>query len=517
MKSLFFFALIIASGLISCNKFLDTEPTDSVAPDFYYNTEAQLNSALIGVYDPLSQTDMYADFMFNQLGSCTDEGFYARNITTGMQVYNVDYTNPDVGKFWKTLYKGIERANLLITNINKPAMDESKRKELLGQALFLRGYYYFLLVSNFGDVPLKIEPTSSVIKVDIPRTSTKEVYAQIIKDMETAEGMVDAENIAGTSSRIHKTTVQGILARVCLTMAGFPLKDNSQYANALKWADKVVASGKHSLNPKYDQIFINYMADKYDTRESLWEAEFSGNAADAWREVSRIGNTIGISCGDMNIGYSYGFINTTGTLFQLYEPGDLRKNWCIAPFHYVGSVKVDWTDSDIYNRNCGKYRREYEKVTPKNKNSTPTNFPLLRYADILLMQAEAENQVSGPTTKAFNAINMVRRRGFGKDVNIPDATADLPSELNKVQFQKVIQDERARELCFESLRRPDLIRWNIFIETMKATSSDITANAPSNYKFAATGGNNVSERNLLFPIPADEISLNKAMTQNPGY
>ncbi len=530
MKNRFILLLLTLVGVGGCNKFLGTKPVDTLTPDQYYTTEDQLNTALIGVYDIIGQETVYGSAIFSIFDACTDEGWYARSaLTAGMQVYNLDYSDASVRSFWRSLYQGIERANLLIANINKPTMDSVKRQVILGQALFLRGYYHFLLVSNFGDVPLRTAPTSSVNNTSIPRTPARDVYAQILKDMTDAEGKVQTSTAIGnSSSRISKTTVEGILARVCLYMAGYPLHDQSKYADALSWASKVVASGEHALRTTYDatltnsaysQIFINEARNVYDVKECMWEADFLGNFTDAYREDGRVGNANGISFSGSNAadtGYSYGFINITGRLYRSYEATDARRDWAIAPYYYSGNSRVNWPAStNVYNRNCGKWRRSYELPASggKNQNYTPENFPLLRYADVLLMLAEAENEVNGPTEAAHNALNLVRARAGASLFTGATAIAD------QATFRQTIQDERSRELCFEGMRRSDLVRWGIFISTMKAMATQFAIDVPypAGISYGVLGYNNVADRNLLFPIPASEISVNHAMTQNPGW
>lgn len=522
--------LIMVGSITSCKKILDTKPLSFAAPEANYASGSLLLQALAGVYDVLGmgREQLYANKLFNQLGACTDEGFYARNNqVTGTQVYNFDYTSVDIDQTWTTLYTGIERANNLIYYINTPkSMDPVERNAILGEAEFLRGYYYFLLVSNFGDVPLRLEPTTmtGAASVDVLRTSSKDVYAQILKDMTDAESKCYPANHFGYSSRVSQTTVQGILARVCLTMAGYPLLDKSKYNDALQWATKVQQSGIHSLNPSYSQIFINEAKDIYDIKEAMWEADFIGNDATTSQEQGRLGNTNGIQYTAGNFadtGYSYAFINATKTLYNLYGDGDLRRDWAIAPYGYAGTNRKD-KGSLIYDRNCGKWRRSYETLTPKSKNNTGENFPILRYSDVLLMLAEADNQVNnGPSANAYLAINQVRRRGYDFPVNMPNVISDIPTGLSEVAFQKFIEDERSRELCFETQRRPDLIRWGIWTQTMSALATQMITDIGTNatWKYASLGATNAasSPKFLLYPIPASEISVNKAATQNPGY
>ena len=167
----------------------------------------------------------------------------------------------------------------------------------------------------------------------------------------------------------------------------------------------------------------------------------------------------------------------------------------------------------------GKWRREYEVQTPKDRVVSPQNFPILRYSDVLLMIAEAENEIhGGPTAEAYDAINQVRRRAYGLMLSNPpqpEVDADLPEGLSKDEFFQEIINERAREFCFEAMRRPDYIRWGNFVDRMKEYKNWALSNgAVAGHVLAQ---DNISERNLLLPIPTYELSLNKAMTQNPGY
>jgi hypothetical protein len=170
----------------------------------------------------------------------------------------------------------------------------------------------------------------------------------------------------------------------------------------------------------------------------------------------------------------------------------------------------------------GKWRRYYEKLAPtKQQYYNGTNFPILRYADVLLMQAEAENEVNGATAKAYNAINQVRRRGYKVPIDAVSATADLTSGLSQIQFRQAIMDERARELCYEGLRKADLIRWGTFTTVLSAMITEINnSNASATNKSRWTLGfmtASASTKYLLLPIPSLEININKAMEQNPGW
>lgn len=508
----------------SCNKFLDTKPVDSITPDTYYKTQSDLDRALAAVYDRLGDRRTYGSALYGYL-SFSDE-FYLKNQPTGYMSNTIDASMLELNRCWEALYVGIERANMLLDHLDGAAVSDSAKNEVKGQALFLRGFYYFTLVDNFGAVPLKLTSTKSPVEPPLPRTPVADVYTQIVKDLKEAEGLV--KNIAdyGFNGRITKTAVQAMLARIYLTMAGYPLQDEAKYADARAYAEKVIQSDVHSLNPSFQQIFINHAQDKYDIKECLWEIEYYGNNQDIIREGGYLGSWMGVYCPNVDTGFAYDYVHTTAKLYNTYEAGDLRRDWTIAPYRFVpnGSgttapvTRTNWTAAQIYERSAGKWRREYEVFKPKNQDFTPINFPMLRYSDVLLMFAEAENHVNGPTQAAYDAINRVRRRAFGKAVNTPDPAADLPAGLAQVDFFEALQKERFCELAYEGLRKHDLLRWGSYLTTMQQMVTEYQTNMPSTLSAAAIQqASRVTARSVLFPIPNSEIAVNPNIAQNPGW
>jgi hypothetical protein len=584
----------------SCSKALETVPVDSLSPANYYTTETQLNTALTGVYDVLGQTGLYGNYMIARMAMDGDEGFYRISTAlTGIAVMDTQPTDIYLTANWQALYDGINRANLLLANINKPTMDETKRGIIKGQALFLRAYYYFILVSNYGNVPLILKSATSAAAsdVNVPQAPMKDVYAQVVADMTQADSLVSTAQTVGFGGRINKSAVEGVLARVCLYMAGAPLNDVSKFADARSWAKKVIDLNYHALNPSFQQVFINYAQDKYDIKESIWEVEFYNDASAL--ETGRVGSNNGIlQTADAATAYSYGYTQTTGRLYASFAAADSRRDWSIATYKFSGSpaVKTAWTATQIYERNGAKYRREYETSTPINKNGGGQNFGLLRYSDVLLMYAEADNEVNGPTSAAIDAVNQVRRRGYNKTLygetlatititaagtgyttaptvtitgggatvaatatatvsggkvtaititgngqfytsaptitisgagtgatatatitKTTDADLTATQTASKDAFRKAIQDERSRELCFECLRKRDLVRWGIFNSTMTAVANEFATSASTGTKFGALAFTNAKPRDVVWPIPASEISINTAIVQNPGW
>jgi hypothetical protein len=604
--------LLFVIGTLSCNDVsLDTVPSDFIAPEYYYNDENQMNAALNGVYSVLASAGLYnldGNSLFSAFNQ-VDEMFRFTSGTNQLENYDYDSSHAGPNQVYTALYRGVERANMLLKNIGKPQMNDSVRNVIKGEAQFLRAYYYFDLVRNFGDVILRTEPTASVADVNYVRTPAGEVYDFVIKEMEEAESLVPSISSYRHSGKITKSAVQAVLARVCLHKAGFPNNDVAKYTDALKWAEKVINSGLHSLNPDYSQFFINTIQDKYDTRESIWEVElYSTGATDVYRRYGSWGAANGIRQLDVSLGYSNGGRQVHANLYYKYANEDLRRDWAIASYRWKdangqldrGTIKQPWLPAEIYERRPGKWRREYELTVQKVQNYTSTNCIVMRYSDVLLMAAEAENELNGPTNKAINYVNQVRRRAYGNGqalrsfmvtnggsgytsaptvtisgggavntgglapasatatisdgqviaVNLVDrgtfytsaptvtisggggsgatvtaqlapvTDADLLPEqvAGKSAFLKTIQDERARELCFEGWRRNDLIRWGIFVSTLQALATDISLNAPSSWKSLANYSyKNVADKHIYIPIPLRELQLNPLLVQTEGW
>lgn len=410
--------IFISIGLFSCKKYLDLTPQDTAASATYYTTEAQLTSALMSVYSVIGNTDesTFSRFLSLEATGANDEDYYSGGNASNAN-YNQSSGYSNFYNCWTNLYAGIERANLLMENINKATgATQAVKDDIQGEALFLRAYYHFLLVSYWGDVPLKLASTKAVTEINYPRTPKKDVYAQVIKDMTTAEGLVKPITAWGYTGRVSKTAVEGMLARVCLYAAG-RLGDPSYYPQASTWAQKVINSGLHSLNKDYKQIFINETADLYDIKECLWEVEFYRDANGQYLEYERFGSTIGINNTNINLGFMQGGYGATGTHYNLYGAGDTRRDWNISNFYYPSNNAVNpktyFPTTYTWGRYVAKWRREYQAaniITVKNFGGA--NWPLLRYSDVLLMYAEAENEISGPAATAISNVNLVRRRAY---------------------------------------------------------------------------------------------------------
>jgi hypothetical protein len=537
MKRTIFIISILSSiiGISSCKKFLDTKPTAFGSPLTYYQTSAEQQTALNGVYNELGTA--YNGGIGYTLTATTDES-EPRNTGVATQLkYIYDAGDPAILSTWQGLYTGIERANVLLNSFQPTDTADATKKLIIGQTLFLRAYFYFLLVRGWGDVPMQLKPTASVTNVNIARTPSVTVYKQIVADMKTADMLLQTQTVTslGYNGKITKTAVEGILARVYLTWAGAPINDATQYVNAQTYINKVIGDGEHSLNPNYSKIFLNLMENVEDIKESIWEVEYYGNgqAPGVGQAESALGNLmspLGDAVGGLNGGTSTtaGHVLITKTLYDGYSAWDTtRRNWNCLTYNYANGSNISTyptkqsigTNEWLY---CiGKWKPEYSKTTGSGNLSC--NYPLLRYSDILLMQAEVETQLNnGPNAIAYNAINQVRRRAFNAPSNVPNAICDVPAGQSLSQFMTTLQAERMNEFCFEGIRFWDLRRWGNMYGVMQSLS--LYASTTSGAIYGHGGGSLVvsaaaafQTRNNLYPIPTHEISLNTSLVQNPGW
>ena len=439
MKKITIYFLIMLS-FSSCKKMLDTVPTGALVPVTSYSSEAQVKAALAGLYFNLRASTLYGSFYATRLTLGTDETYFY-NVNYGYNTYS--YTIPpstdgDIQSFWRLCYQSINYCNSLLDNIDASAatgtVSANTVRRAKGEALFLRGYYYFLLAQWYGDVPLKLHATEDPSEGQIAPTPVKVVYNQIIEDMTAAEGMLNDQTFAsiGYSEKVSVTTVQGILARVCLYAAGNPVNDAQRFADAKKWAAKVIESRQHALLPSYQQVFLDEIQNRYN-QENMWEIGFNQGASGSvsaggqFNVFMNIGKTAGSGSPVVYDGYSYGYVKAYPRLYVSYQPGDLRRDWNLSSYGWATLTKSYYNAGQVWSRQISKWNREYEPdVSRLTQTTSQVNFPMLRYADVLLMYAEAENEVNGPTAEAYNAINQVRRRAYSKTPLISSFTITNP-------------------------------------------------------------------------------------------
>lgn len=567
----YIFSLLILLGVSSCSDFLEKRPTE-LTPEVFFNDDDEAKLFLIGVYSPLMQEYFYGNNYAYTIAGGDDLGFYQRSTPVSggsMLCANASSTTTDISNYWRVLYDGINRANMLLEGIeNNSNITEEGYKSIRAEALFLRAFYYFNLVQGWGDVPFRLKSTKSALDAYVPKTDKQVIYDQIISEIKEVLPDLPKFTDEESSARVTQSAAQGILARIYMFRTGEHFRDKKTaddqkikeyWEQVHYWTNEIIKSNIHSLSPSFKQVFLDYAQDGYNTsaKETIWEVVMAGNRITSLEySAGRIGNTIGFGSkndysavlsikeetGMRNPGYSYRFIYATTKLYKMYErhKDTERGDWSIAPYEYtlgtdanklvVGreyfygkrpagetevegmpSTELSADKSKSLTRSAAKYRREHERVTPKNKNYTPINFPILRYSDVLLMHAEALNEL-GKTEEAISYIDQVRERAKAVSLRDPEESFDLSRDGVK----QIIKDERAMELCFEGIRRWDLIRWGEFYKTMRAMIP-LTAEADwGSYPAAAAEYYKVTEAYVYFPIPDTEISGNP-IAQNPGW
>ncbi len=594
-------AAIVLLSFNSCNKFLDQKPITDVSTDVVFSDVPSALKALAGVYSRMVgdagygiRVSLYYPLDTDEMQGPTGSGDNDRRdiaryaATPG----NAQITNP-----FNQMFAGIEYANICIANIPKMAMysngtDQEKKKlqRMYGEALTLRAQFYTEAIRNWGDLPANFAPASTLATNNpFPsRTNRDTIYDRLLEDLKLAATLVPWRNELsaigdGADERITKGTVKGLRARIALYRGGFSLRQDGvvkRSADYLKYyqiardeAAEVIASNQHSLNPSY---------------KALWKDQVNARAvADPNGELMFQASGIGgVGAGDTKLAYYNGptvnalgnkSINVLPTYFYAFDSTDLRRDVTCAIYNVAadGSAKIGQAITAICD---GKYRRDWisnPTVSPTDKiQYFSLKWQILRYADVMLMFAEAENELNGPTAAAYNAVNQVRRRGYGQSITAPNAAVDLPAGLSKASFFTAIVKERSLELGGEGVRKYDLIRWNMLAskiaETKAALLAMSTLSAPYNtlptsmfYRTGSTSDDNrfgatglwansfykaaptatpsgttkvvwlsaainttalsrfatgfVTGKSELLPIPQPARDANRNLTQNPGY
>ncbi len=347
--------------IAGCNKDLSLKPSSFSTTD---QTNAdELTNQLAAVYNPLDAVEMYGAGLWGYFAAGNDEGFDINGTSTSTasltETFRSSSNDATYLGFWKDLYQGIERANILLSVVDKPDMDSVTRANIKGQALFMRAYYFYLLVNNFGDVPYKTMPSSTMgTNFNLPETPSKNIYDSIIKDMTAADSLVQSIGTVQTTTIVSKSAVEAILTRVCMSAAGYPVNGGTPYyQKALYWSNKLITAGVHSLNyqshplypatPAYARLFINNMQNNFtdnNLSEGIWDAAFLSNGVGAnialgYPVTQQLGAVLGPICPSPSQSKSTGQFRAYPTLVGLYGAGDTRKDWVLSTYSFDGANK----------------------------------------------------------------------------------------------------------------------------------------------------------------------------------
>lgn len=535
-------AFCSAFFLTSCEDFLAETTYDFYDEQDFYNDVSQLELAVNGAYEVLSQKMTYGHFML--VNDCDTDLSHIKGSGTGQVArdlghYNIYTAHTWIEEAWGFYYTGIDRVNRIMANKDRVALpdDASKAafKRLIAEARLLRGICYFDLVRMWGDVPLKLTASDNGENFAMTRTDREEVYQQIVDDMKAAaDDLPWHDELSSYEGRPTKGAAMGLLARTYLFRAGYSLRQNGNMERPDKYLEyygkvkeicaEIINSHHHSLNASYEKVFKNVCENVMEPSEVMYEVQFF-NPSGETDHSSKIGsyNSPEIHK-DSSYGLGNSFIKTTHFAYDLYEAGDIRRETAIATFKIDAKDKVSQIPrSKSFTWAPGKWRRNWVPGPPKDLENLDINFILLRYSDVLLMYAEAVNEVDGQLDPlGLECLNQVRRRAYG----YAPATANaIDFKASDFSGQQSVRDylfvERARELCFEGFRRFDLIRWNQLSDVLDDFATKFDASVADGtleaYVWAA-GKYFEAGKHELYPIPSYEIRETKgSLIQNPNY
>lgn len=487
--------VLLASG---CEEFLSqTDPT-SFTDQNYYTEPAHAEAAVNAIYEDLRavrgggfggaawlMTEFQTGLANTELGQATN--------SLDIRALDNSADNGYGQTYWNSHYRGIANANEALANIPViQQIDEDKRNRLLGEARFLRAYYYYNLVRLFGDVPLILEPVGLSSELLAPeRAPTAQIYDAIVEDLNWVE-QNSGLTFNDQSGRVTMGAVKTLLSSVYLTMAGYPLEGGDQYYQlARDKAEEVIDSKEYQLFDSYADLH-SYATE--NSGEHIFMVQFDTEIIDhnGLQYVTLPYNQ------DISL-----FSSETGGIFaqeefiDSYEPGDKRTEE--KEFYYRKFSKVS-SRSDTINLGGWYLYKFFDHEANTSTAVSGLNWPLYRYAEVLLIYAEAENEVNGPTTSAYEAVNLIRNRAELSDL----------SGLFQAEFREAVWEEKWHELSYENKTWFDMVR-------LRKAYDVTTGNFEDYVGHTFVYGPSLTERELLFPIPATEIRNNNNLTQNTGY
>lgn len=526
----------------SCeDDFLETQPFSFVTLDSFYQTPDEAEIALTGVYNILTASRVEGNFGNNStfsrnllfvLNGATDEALARDNdFQPDHEVWGrASFTSQSnfVNEWWVYFYSGIARANYLLERIEPLEEFEGNRKnEIIAEARLLRGFYHMMLSMMHGGIPV-YESTDDDQKK--PRNTIEEVYNSVLADYEFAyETLGDR---AVKLSRVNKWTAAGLLAKAHTYLASAKLyglqgfidvnsfdwvNPNQHYASALNYTQDVVDNSGYQLTENYDYLFRE-TTKQQQYEETLFTAEASPSS------TQNVINSISqgfIPQGNTNLyGGGFGWYRPTFELYQIYNDGDFRKEHNLTGninsgdrFEFIEGIKYfvprDLPGPDKRFYCIGKYRMIDPALKTLPTFASSINIPILRYADVILLHAEALYH-TGNESGARNMLSQVRARSIQDD-----ATLD---QLNTAYFRNNFLDElieeRSRELCFENWRRIDLARFNRYDQAIDEMS---TEEGFYNISTAQDIKDNWRPERVWLPIATIQMDLNENLVQNQGY
>ncbi|CAZ94977.1 RagB/SusD family nutrient uptake outer membrane protein [Zobellia galactanivorans] len=470
----------LAVCLTSCEGDLEENPAGNISIANFYSSEDDAVAGLYGVYNAVYS--LYGNTAINYGEVNADNATVSPNVSDLFEWDEFTYSNEVTEGFWRSAYDGINLANEVALYTAEIDFDEEKRADIVSEAKALRALFYWHLVRTMGGVPIYETPTIGFDAVDTPRATADEVYSLITRDLGEAALELPETSLAG---RLNAHIADALLARIYLY--------RNDFENALVHAKRVIDSGAYDLFDDYAHIF---KTEHNNGIEHIYQIQYLSGERN---------NPIPGSFGPRALPGSYGnsfWANTVvggsiapSTEFTDDNPISYRRSVTIADsYEHIDGVTGTITMEEAYGP--GVYPYYVSKFDDRaNELQSGVNFNVIRFADVLLIAAEALNEVDPEDNNKYTWINRVRERARnGVETDLSDLAG-----LSQDEFRTAVLEERRFELAFEGQRAWDLKRRGEFLNVMRDQ------------------GKNVEDYKLLFPIPNNQVRLNPNLTQNEGW
>ncbi|HYJ37929.1 MAG TPA: RagB/SusD family nutrient uptake outer membrane protein [Chitinophagaceae bacterium] len=501
-----FFILAIASAP-GCEKFLEEKDPSNLTPEGYYTIPEHAEAAIAAAFSNTRFIGAGAGIFaqnFQMLeavtGTAKTETGQNQDLNNLLGLaHNGD--NVFVRQWWNGLYGVIAQTNLVLEKVpGINPMNEAQKKKILGEAQFLRAWSYFYLVRLYGDVPLITKPVDAASPDLLPsRTPMEQVYKAIVDDLLAAEG--GGLPMTETTGRISLGAVKSLLAEVYLTMAGQPLnKGASHYQLAATKANEVISSGSFSLFATYNDL---HSLSQENKGEQIFEIQYHVGISDNPNQEELLPNFKGVS----RYGTEVGSCIPTNQFYQSFEAGDKRT---IDREGFFYTSYYDEGNGPLKNLAAPYIFKHFDVVAHGTSGVLGTgqsslNWMQIRYAQVLLTYAEAQNESGTPNAAAWNALKLIRDRA--------GLTTPALGTFTQASFREAVWKERWWELCYEGISWFDMVRTRKVFNSVTKVFDNFVG-----HKFPDNANATLAQKHLLFPLPIAEMQNNPNLTpQNPGY
>lgn len=503
-KLLYSIALIIS--VISCDDFLNENPTGTMTSESILSSPEAALAFTNSAYDNTTVFDRSAYswggntvlLLEYMTGKATTEN--SQSNFKEFEELTVSARSPYIEEWWQGCYAGIAKCNLALQKLPEfsGSVDEELISKYQGEVRFMRALYYFYLVRIFGDVPKITRPQTELAELQVTRSPLKEIYDEIIiPDLLAAEQT--ALPLKDETGRVSMNAVKTLLADVYLTYAGYPVRAGVQYyAESAKRSLDVINSESYMLFTEYEDL---WSPENNNKGEFIFQLQFSLNK----RSNDMVSLVLPSRSGMSAIQLEYGSLVPTEEFVESYAVGDKRtdeKQFFFTTYKgHPSKFSPGAPELQLMDFNAYYIHKYFDKRAIDVAGQSGLNWTIYRYADVLLMYAEAQAMADGtPNQNAFDALNAIRAR----------AGLSTFTDTDKNNFINAVWDERYFELCYENKTWFDMLRTRLIRD-------DVSGNYVNFIGYTTNWGKTYTEIQSLFPIPLREMQTNPNLTQNFGY